>query len=69
NYTVHGDAVNLAARLEAMNKEYGTRLLLSDRTTRRIPDVEFVEIGETTARGQSQKIRLFTLTASRSDPT
>lgn len=69
NYTVHGDAVNLAARLEAMNKEYGTRLLLSDRSTGRIPDVEFAEIGETTARGQTQTIRLFTLPAYRSDST
>jgi class 3 adenylate cyclase len=61
SYTVHGDAVNLAARLEAMNKEYGTRLLLSDHTTRLIDGVDFVEIGETTARGQTHKIKLYTL--------
>ena len=32
NYTVHGDAVNLAARLEQLNKEHGTRILVSAET-------------------------------------
>jgi class 3 adenylate cyclase len=31
-YTVHGDTVNLAARLEAFNKDLGTTILLSGRT-------------------------------------
>lgn len=32
NYTVHGDDVNLAARLEQLNKEHRTRILVSERT-------------------------------------
>ena len=32
NYTVHGDAVNIAARLEQLNKEYGTGILVSAAT-------------------------------------
>lgn len=32
NYTVHGEAVNIASRLETMNKELGTRLLISAAT-------------------------------------
>jgi len=31
-YTVHGDTVNLAARLEALNKDLGTTILVSART-------------------------------------
>jgi class 3 adenylate cyclase len=34
SYTVYGDAVNVAARLERLNKELGTQILASDATVR-----------------------------------
>jgi len=65
NYTVHGDAVNLAARLEALNKEYGTRLLLSETVAANLPGDELEAIGETTVRGQSRSIKLYTLASTK----
>jgi class 3 adenylate cyclase len=62
NYTVHGDAVNLAARLEALNKEYGSRLLISESSVTQSKGFEFSRIGEVTVRGQTHPVNLFTLT-------
>ncbi len=61
SYTVHGDAVNLAARLEAMNKEYGSRLLVSGETAALSQGFVFTRVGETSARGQSRLVELYTI--------
>jgi class 3 adenylate cyclase len=66
NYTVHGDAVNLAARLEALNKEYGSRLLISESSAAQAKDFELSRIGEVTVRGQTRSINLFTLNSATS---
>ena len=61
SYTVHGDAVNLAARLESLNKKYGTRLLVSENTMKLTSEFEFSQVGESAVRGQSHSILLYTL--------
>lgn len=38
SYTVHGDAVNLAARLEQLNKTMGTRILIAAATQAQLRD-------------------------------
>jgi class 3 adenylate cyclase len=68
NYTVHGDTVNLAARLEALNKEYGSRLLISESCAAQARDCELSRIGEVTVRGQTKSINLFTPASSFTKP-
>lgn len=61
SYTVHGDAVNLAARLEALNKEYDTTLLVSQSTADLLIDSDLREIGQTEIRGLTEPVSLYTL--------
>ncbi len=62
NYTVHGDAVNLAARLEQLNKKYKTRILMSESTVDLLSDKDNIEpLGEVEIRGKTQSIRIFTI--------
>jgi len=62
SYTVYGDCVNLAARLEQLNKVYGTQLLVSENTVISGQDVTgLYAIGETEIRGQSAKMKAYTI--------
>ncbi|MDX1431938.1 MAG: adenylate/guanylate cyclase domain-containing protein [Gammaproteobacteria bacterium] len=64
-YTVHGDAVNLAARLEQLNKELGTHLLMDQETAERIGSDTAVDyVGETEVRGRASTVRLYTAASS-----
>jgi class 3 adenylate cyclase len=60
-FTVLGDAVNTASRLEALTKEKGVDALASEETTRLAPSHQVRDLGEATLRGRVQPLRLFTL--------
>jgi adenylate cyclase len=59
NYTVHGDAVNVAARLEQLNKEHGTLGLVSGTTVERLKgEYKFKSLGETQIRGKRSPVQI-----------
>lgn len=59
NYTVIGDSVNLAARLESLNKAYGTSLLVSDDTVTACGEGSFREIDLVAVSGRSAPTAVF----------
>ncbi len=69
-YTVHGDDVNLAARLEQRNKEHGTQILVSESTCRSAGESRFAfrRIGTVTVRGRSKAVELYTLAHEHEAP-
>ena len=64
SYTIMGDSVNLGSRLEGINKEYGTRIIISEFTQARVAD-SFVtrEVDWVKVKGKTQPVRIFELIA------
>ncbi len=61
NYTVHGNTVNMAARLEALNKQYNTDILISESTRKHTAGVPCDRIGSISVRGLSTPIDLYSV--------
>ena len=67
SYTVIGDAVNLGSRLESLNKEYGTRIIISKTTRDRLSGrYRFRPLGDVVVKGKTQPVAIFEL-AGRGD--
>jgi adenylate cyclase len=62
-FTVYGDTVNLAARLEQLAKPLGRTILLDDAVARRARIDGLVDLGEQAIRGRLHSVRVFALTA------
>ncbi len=64
SYTVIGDAVNLGSRLESLNKNYGTHIIISESTRARLKgEYTFRPLGEVVVKGKTNAIPIFEVVA------
>jgi class 3 adenylate cyclase len=62
-YTVMGDAVNLAARLEPTNKDYGSRIIIGEQTHNLLPQGEFATrlLDKIVVKGKTEPVEIYEL--------
>ena len=60
SYTVIGDNVNLGSRLESLNKDYRTRIIISDATRGRLKGAyEIAPLGDVVVKGKTRPVAIF----------
>jgi adenylate cyclase len=67
-YGALGDNVNLGSRLEGLNREYGTEIIIGENTARLIGDAfRLRELDQVRVKGRKQPVRIYELLAAAGD--
>ena len=68
NYTIMGDNVNLASRLEGTNKTFGTRLIISENTYQEVQNEMLArELDLIRVKGKSTPVKIYELVGTRAE--
>ncbi|RWP33835.1 adenylate/guanylate cyclase domain-containing protein [Mesorhizobium sp.] len=59
DYSAYGDTINIAARLEAANKQLGTRICVSESVARQVANFRGRPVGDLVLRGRTESLRAF----------
>ena len=59
NYTVLGDNVNLASRLESLTRYFGVPIIVSETTAKQCKSIHFRELGIVQVKGKAESIKIF----------